>query len=596
MSEPLTVRIFEAQALQFAAEVTGPVQLGRDRGGETPGKMRPIADGTRFVIAAARENSVAREQARVEPIDSSRIRLINISGKVPIGLPAGPLLPPGGACELFLPTVLTLGSKVIRIHPVGVECESDGLASLAARATPPGRPPSGATRFPALTGQHDPRAFLRWLQTVLGVLQSAAGSADFFARAAQAAVEVVGLDAARVLLRDETGHWRPAPEGAPTVEFSRSVLGRVHAERRTFWSSPRAVDHGGSLDTVQAVIAAPILDGRGSVIGALYGERRGELAGARPVTELEALLIELLAGAVAAGLARLEQERQAAAARVRFEQFFTPELARSLSANPGLLAGRDAEVTVLFADVRGYSRVAERLGPAETVQWMREVLGEMSGCVRAEGGVLIDYVGDELMALWGAPAEQPDHAARAARAALAMVRRLPELDKRWRSQVRDPLRVGIGVHSGLAWVGEVGTEHKFKYGPRGHTVNLASRVQGATKYLRVPLLITGAVRAMLDTGFAARRLTTAKVVGIGEHVDLVELAADPPPGWETRRDEYEAALTAFEAGDAGSAAKRLGNVLADYSDDGPALLLLSRAVNALVAAVPYDPVLELAGK
>src|SRR5437870_10444626 len=117
------------------------------------------------------------------------------------------------------------------------------------------------------------------------------------------------------------------------------------------------------------------------------------------------------------------------------------------------------------------------------------------------------------MALWGAPAKQPDHAPRAARAALAMLRRLPTLDERWRSRVGDPLRVGIGVHSGQAWVGEVGTEHKFKYGPRGHTVNLASRVQGATKYLRVPALVTGATRAGLGDEFAVRRLTRVKVVG-----------------------------------------------------------------------------------
>src|SRR5205823_1762918 len=113
--------------------------------------------------------------------------------------------------------------------------------------------------------------FLRWLQTVLGVLQSAAGSEDFFARAAQAAAEVVGLDVARVLLRDEHGDWRPTPAGATGIRFSRTVLGRVFAQRRTFWSSPRVVIHGGSLDAVQAVVAAPILDGSGAVIGALYG-------------------------------------------------------------------------------------------------------------------------------------------------------------------------------------------------------------------------------------------------------------------------------------------------------------------------------------
>jgi adenylate cyclase len=146
-------------------------------------------------------------------------------------------------------------------------------------------------------------------------------------------------------------------------------------------------------------------------------------------------------------------------------------------------------------------------------------------------------------------------------------------------------------------VGEVGTEHKFKYGPRGHTVNLASRVQGATKYLRVPALVTGATRAVLGDGFAVRRLTAARVVNIAAPVDLVELVADPSPDWEALRAGYEAALTAYEAGDCRGAARRLGNLLAEHPEDGPSLLLLARAVNALVAtAPPYDPVWELPGK
>jgi adenylate cyclase len=241
--------------------------------------------------------------------------------------------------------------------------------------------------------------------------------------------------------------------------------------------------------------------------------------------------------------------------------------------------------------------VSERLGREETAAWMREVLGELSGCVRAEGGVLIDYVGDELMALWGAPAEQPDHAARAARAARAMLRRLPGLSDRWQPRVGEPLRVGVGLHTGPAWVGEVGTEHKFKYGPRGHTVNLASRVQGATKYLRVPALVTGATRAGLGDTFGVRRLTRARVVNIAAPVELYELSADDPPAGAALREGYEAALGAFEAGDARDAARRLGNLLAEHPGDGPALLLLARAVNALLPdAPPFDPVWELPGK
>src|SRR5262249_50804709 len=240
---------------------------------------------------------------------------------------------------------------------------------------------------------------------------------------------------------------------------SRHVLEQVLKEKRTFWAEPRFPD-AESLKDVRVVVAAPILDLTGRVMGVLYGDRRTP---GRPVSEVEARLVELLAGGVGTGWARLEQERATLEARVRVEQFFTPELARYLAERPGMLDGRDVEVTVLFADVRGFSAVSEKLGPAGTMEWIRDVLGALSVCVRDEGGVLVDYIGDELMARWGAPGEQPDHAAGACRAALAMRARVPVLNERWQPKVGEPLGVGIGIHTGTARVGNVGTPQKFKY-------------------------------------------------------------------------------------------------------------------------------------
>ena len=202
------------------------------------------------------------------------------------------------------------------------------------------------------------------------------------------------------------------------------------------------------------------------------------------MTELEARLVELLAGAVGAGLARLEEEKHAAAARVRYEEFLTPELARHLLEQPDLLAGRAVEVTVLFADIRGFSGVCERLGPAETVRWVSDVLGELSDCVQAEAGVLVDYIGDELMAMWGAPADQPDQADRACRAARAMLGRLPALDTRWRT-IDWPAGSRSASASTPAWPTSATSarSYKFKYGPLGPTANLASRVRGGDEVL-----------------------------------------------------------------------------------------------------------------
>jgi adenylate cyclase len=330
-------------------------------------------------------------------------------------------------------------------------------------------------------------------------------------------------------------------------------------------------------------VAAPILGADGQVIGALYGERRRAAAAPLyPGGKLEAILVELLACGVATGLARQEQEKAALEAHVRFEQFFGPELARRLAREPNLLEGRHAEVTLLFCDVRGFSRFSEKLGPAETVRWMNDVLGELSERVLDERGVLVDYVGDELLAMWGAPQDQPDQAARAVHAALAMLAALPAVNGRWQGVLGGATEVGIGVNTGPAQVGNTGSRVKFKYGPLGNTVNVASRVQGLTRYLKCRLLVTRATRQGLGDAFIARRVVKTRVVNVEEPVDLYEVEE---AGSEERRRFFaasEAAADALEAGDFALAASNAGALGLEHRGDGPLLLTLSRAVTALM--------------
>jgi adenylate cyclase len=334
------------------------------------------------------------------------------------------------------------------------------------------------------------------------------------------------------------------------------------------------------------------------VIGALYGEgRRDSGSTAKPITELEALLVELLASGVAAGLARLELEQAALAARVRFEQFFTPELSRHLESRPDLLEGRDTEVTLLFCDIRGFSRISERIGTAQTIAWVGAVMDVLSNCVRAHAGVLVDYIGDELIAMWGAPEAQPDHPRLACRAAVDMLGTLPELNKRWEQVLGESMDLGIGINTGIAQVGNIGTQHKFKYGPLGNSVNLASRVQGATKHLKTRLLITGATHARLEAEFQARRLCQVRVVNIREPVDLYELPSPGHPCWPEAKQEYEAALAEFEKRNFRQAARIAANLLVKCPDDGPALLLGYRALSYRIHDLdPADLVWELPGK
>jgi adenylate cyclase len=253
--------------------------------------------------------------------------------------------------------------------------------------------------------------------------------------------------------------------------------------------------------------------------------------------------------------------------------------------------------TCKFYSARGFSRYSEKLGPAGALRWMNDVLSELSGQVLAEQGVLVDYVGDELLAMWGAPADQPDQAARAARAGLAMLAALPAFNARWQEAVGGLTEVGVGVSTGPAQVGNTGSRFKFKYGALGHAVNLGSRVQGLTKYLKCRLLVTRATREGLGPEFIARRVVKARVVNIEEPVDLYEV--DAAASSDKRRHlfvESEAALTDLEAGDFALAARKAGTILLDLPGDGPLLLTLSRASNAMMTGGEFKLVWQPPGK
>ncbi len=308
-------------------------------------------------------------------------------------------------------------------------------------------------------------------------------------------------------------------------------------------------------------MAAPLLDADGAVVGALYGERRRAPVSLLHIGgQLEATLVDLLACGVAAGLARQAKEKSALEAHVRLEQFFGADLARRLVREPGLLEGRDAEVTLLFCDVRGFSRVSEKLGPAGSLRWMNDVMNELSRCVLDEGGVTgrlhSARRGDGHVGGAAGPAgpggagraRGPGHACRSAghQHTVAGSPRPSDRGRRRRQH-----RAGPGRQHRL----EVQVQVRRTM---GNTVNLGSRVQGLTKYLKCPVLTTRVTRERLGDGFTARRVVKARVVNIAEPVDLYEVEA---AGVERRRQffaESEAALEALEATVPTSPWRRIG--------------------------------------
>lgn len=604
MSERILLTVSRDGAETFTGECTGVVELGRRDPARMPPEPLhaavPIDGGIRIVVADAGEGDISRRQVRLEALAHGALRIENLSAGVAVRCQGRPPVPPGRVAEYPLPVVLQWGRFTVRAAAVthaGAAAGRADLCTLDEKTTflpdPGSLADGGFSREVATLPPPAVAGLVRWWRTVIAVLQSASNSDQFFHRAVESLVKLVGLDLGAVFLHVD-GEWRPvalSSGSGPAARASTGVLRRVLEERRTFWNRVEGDGDGSeSIAMIDAFVASPILGPDDTVIGVLYGHRSRQpgrtVAG---ISQLEAMLVETLACGVAAGLARLREQQAALARKVTLEQFFTPELAGQLETRPDLLDGRDVDVSVLFCDIRGFSRVAGRIGPQATLRWVHEVLSALSDEVAATGGVLVDYVGDELMAMWGAPGDQPDHAALAAATAQRMVAALPRLNERWQCEINATTAYGIGINSGMARVGNVGSTRKFKYGPLGDVVNLAARVRGATKYFRVDTLVTGDVCSRLDGSFLTRRLCAVHMVNIERPIELFELDAGVEP---TRSDlfaGYAAALAAYEEGRYSSAAREIGDLLARFPKDGPSLILLTRTVEAMAQDLAEPP-------
>ena len=558
----------------------------------------------RLAIAPLSETRIGRRQLAIQPMNGGQIQLTNLSSKVTVEIAGGQRLEPKQIQLLALPiTILLPADLTINLTQENtsepLECLDEGTLapgqSLAALSTV-------ALNRSGSTSTSDAEQLIQALQVTTDVFQTAHNAAELFDYVTEGALRLAGFDRAQVLLFEQGG-WKPVESPTETSQswrVSQTVLEHVLNQKRTFWhteSNPTAgID---SLANIEAVIAAPILNTDGSVNGVVYCDRTIQqgTSNARAITRLDAQLLTLLACGVASGLARIEQAEAAQLMTSQFEQFFTPELTQELKSNPNLLDGRDADVSILFCDIRGFSRISERIGAQKTFEWINDVMSELSECVIRHRGVLVDYIGDELMAMWGAPQSQDDHANLACRAGLDMLDVLPKLNSRWESVVQEPMDLGIGINSGRVRAGNAGSKRKFKYSPLGNAVNLASRVQGATKYLKTRFLITGQTADLLNDSFLKRELCSVQVVNIEEPVRLFGLGREDKIEAAQLTEEYRQALHEFEAGEFRTAARMLANLLNQFPDDGPSLVLLKRSVQALVDGPNKEhPVWLLGGK
>jgi adenylate cyclase len=247
------------------------------------------------------------------------------------------------------------------------------------------------------------------------------------------------------------------------------------------------------------------------------------------------------------------EERARRRARETFSRFLAPAIVDEVLAKEGTLrlGGEKRELTVLFADIRGFTGIAEQLDPKVLLELLNEYLTPMTDViVQGHEGTLDKYMGDAIMAFWGAPKAQADHALRACEAALAMIERLDALRARWRARGLPDVDIGVGVNTGPMSVGFVGSQDRFyNYTVLGDAVNLASRLEGANRKYGTRILVGPETAAAVDGALVLRALDVVRVKGKREPVTIFELLGRAPAAPELTAflERFGWALSAYRA-------------------------------------------------
>ncbi len=264
--------------------------------------------------------------------------------------------------------------------------------------------------------------------------------------------------------------------------------------------------------------------------------------------------------------------------RQSFALYLAPALIeKMLSSNkPPALGGEMRNVTVYFSDMADFSSIAEKIPPVELVAAMNEYLSAMTDVIEAHGGFVNKYIGDAIVAMFGAPLEDPDHATNAVHAALQCAARLGMLD-RVNGTFGGTVRQRIGLNSGEALIGNIGSRRRFNYTVMGDMVNLASRLEGSNKFYGTTVIASEATVALTGRAFVWRELDAIRVKGRTQAVRIFEplgAAGLVEPDLMRRAHVYGLGLNHYRARDFAGAAEQFALVA---GDDPPAALFLARA-------------------
>lgn len=288
-------------------------------------------------------------------------------------------------------------------------------------------------------------------------------------------------------------------------------------------------------------------------------------------------------------MAGLERAKTAARAMGRYVPI---DLVRRLFAENSepTLGGEPAEISILFTDIEGFTGLAEKLPVGELAIRLGEYLEVMTRAIEAHGGTIDKYIGDAVMAFWGAPLDAPDHARRAVSCAIAMRNRCDELRATWKERFGHEVYARAGINSGVAVVGNMGSRHKYNYTVMGDIVNLASRLEGANKPYGTFLMISEATLQKLGGAVLARELDLIAVKGKTQPVkvyEVIDFAERATAADRERVARFEAALARYRARDFAHARAELEALVKDTGDE-PSKLYLERCEIFLAEPPPAD--------
>jgi adenylate cyclase len=279
----------------------------------------------------------------------------------------------------------------------------------------------------------------------------------------------------------------------------------------------------------------------------------------------------------------IREERAKRKIRKSFSQYLSPGVIALMEKDPEKYirpGGEVKELSVLFSDIRGFTAISEGLTPDQLVQLLNEYFEEMTEILFATDGTLDKFIGDAIMAFWGSPSPQEDHASRSCACALRMSRGLATLNAKWQSAGQPPISIGIGLNTGLVNVGTMGSARRLSWTVMGDNVNLASRLEGITKQYHVQIVISEATYRQVSSRFVCRELDKIRVKGKNRPVNIYELmdVAAEKSRYEPLLERFDVAMKSYKTQNWSDAANQFSEVLANFPDDGPSQVFLERAI------------------